>query len=52
MPKQHKVRQGECISSIAIRYGFAPDTIWQDGSNAALRSLREDKNVLHPPVIY
>lgn len=46
MPKQHTVQAGECISSIADRYGFFPDTIWNDPGNAGLKSKRDDANVL------
>ena len=38
MPVDHVVREGECIAVIAARYGFFPDTIWQDGANSDLRS--------------
>jgi peptidoglycan hydrolase-like protein with peptidoglycan-binding domain len=40
--------QGDCLSSIAIRYGFAPDTVWQHGQNAELRERRVDQNALLP----
>ena len=48
MPKQHTVRDGECISSIADRYGFFTDTIWNDPANSELKSRREDPNLLVP----
>ncbi len=45
---KHKVRQGECISSIAALYGLLPKTVWDDGSNAALKQKRKDPDVLFP----
>lgn len=46
MPKTHRVRAGECISSIAVDYGFFPATIWNHDNNEKLREIR-DPNVLH-----
>ena len=43
-----KVKQGECISSIAYRYNLLPDTIWNDPANAELKALRKDQNILMP----
>lgn len=42
----HSVVEGECISTLALRYGFHPDTIWNDCGNAALKAKRKDKNIL------
>jgi N-acetylmuramoyl-L-alanine amidase len=46
MPKQHIAKPNDCISSLALQYGFFPDTIWNDPANAKLRQEREDPNVL------
>ena len=49
MPKSHIVQQGECISSIAHRYGCRDYlTLWEDAANAGLRKLRPSPNLLYP----
>lgn len=44
----HTVRDGESITSIAHRYGFYPNTVWENEANAELRAERVKPNVLHP----
>lgn len=48
MARQHRVQPGDCINSIALRYGFFPDTLWNHPLNAALRALRDNPDVLAP----
>lgn len=45
---KYVVAQGECIASIAIAAGFSPDTLWNHGKNAELKSKRKNPNVLFP----
>ena len=45
----HSVMPGECLESIAERYGFTdPRVIYDHPDNAALRRARPDPNVLLP----
>lgn len=47
--RTHVVKQGECLSKIAHRYGVADwKTIWEHADNAKLRQRRKSPHVLHP----
>ena len=45
----HKVKQGECLSSIAKEHGFASwKTIYDAPENAEFREQRPDPNLIYP----
>ncbi len=46
--REHTVEQGDCISSIAVKYGLLPETVWADPRNGELRQLRKNPNALLP----
>ena len=49
MPQKHKVKQGECLSSIAKKYGFIDyKTIYDDPANAAFKQKRPNPNTIFP----
>ena len=49
MEKQHLVKQGECLSSLAARYGLAGwEQIYNYGANADLKKKRPHPNILAP----
>ncbi len=49
MSEYHEVQQGEYLSQIARKYGFASyKTIWEAGENSELKNLRKNPNVLLP----
>lgn len=53
MPTQYTVEEGDCISSIARRFGCFPDAIWRHSANTELRRLRGNPDVLAPgDVVY
>jgi len=45
---RYVVNQGDCLSSIAFRAGFFPETIWNHGENIELQRKREDGGFLMP----
>lgn len=46
---KHVVKDGDCLSSLADRYGFRDwRTIYDDPANADLRALRPNPNLLAP----
>jgi len=45
---KHKVKQGECISSIAEQYGLFPNALWNQPENSQLKRRRKNPNVLFP----
>lgn len=44
----HTVSQGECLSSIALSYGFDWEYIYNHGANTEFKELRGDPNVIYP----
>jgi len=46
--KNHKVEQGECMSSIALAHGFFWQSLWDHAENAALKQARDSPFVLEP----
>ena len=48
MPQLHIVKQGECFSSIAKKYGFLEKTLWEHPLNGELKNKRQNPNVLFP----
>jgi N-acetylmuramoyl-L-alanine amidase len=44
----YKVKQGDCLSSIAYAHGFFWRTLWQLDDNSDLRDERGSPNILYP----
>jgi hypothetical protein len=42
------IRQGDYLAALAHQLGFDADTVWNDPSNAQLKQLRSDPNILFP----
>ncbi len=42
------IRQGDYLLSLAYRFGFDVDTVWNDPKNAQLRQLRSSPSILWP----
>lgn len=42
----YKVRQGECMESIAVKKGLFWQTIWDDDKNSKIKGLRKNPNAL------
>ena len=48
MPISHTVEPGDSVLSLSEQHGLFAPTIWNDSSNAALRTQRTDMNILLP----
>ena len=48
MPTSHKVKQGECILSIAVDNGLFWENVWDHPDNAGIKNQRKNPNELQP----
>ena len=46
--RPYVIRQGDYLASLAARFGFDEDEVWQHDDNRELRELRGSPNILHP----
>lgn len=44
----HKVKQGECLETIAAQHGWLPQALWDQPENEALKEQRKDMHCLLP----
>src|SRR3712207_2432198 len=47
MPEIYRVRAGDCLFSIAEKFGMDWKRIWEDGANADLKRRRANPNILY-----
>lgn len=45
---RYDIQQGDSLTSVAFRFGFFPEDLWALPENAALRTLRQNGDILLP----